>query len=475
MMMLSKQPLLLIAILGIIITVAVSASSSWYDDKEHVTVLENLQHFQETVVASPNLWMIQFCSANDENCQKMVPNYEVMGNMYRSLIYMGVVDLESPGGREIVEQYQISTNRQPLFYWFLDDKSKPSKIDSLQDMETMVGHVMSTMATTITERARALGIAMQMGPDKDTTKKPKGGSKKESKEKKTVTITGEAEWEEKVMNNPLVTMVAFAAPWCGHCKMLKPEYDEAAAKVDGEGAQLVWVDATDDANKDLANQFQVQGFPTVLVFPGGAPKSVGAARQYQGERKAPEMVKYILAEVDKSGVPKEIPELVSSHVLQTECKGTNHICVLAALPHILDSGAAGRNNYRDLIANVQKKFRGGAYSFLWFQGGDQPELETSLEMTFGFPAMVAYSMDRHAFAVMRGSFGEKSISSFLHGVTSGRVPVAKLAKEKVPKIETTEPWDGQDAAPPEEEFSLDDIMGSSDDDEEASGGSKEEL
>jgi len=86
---------------------------------------------------------------------------------------------------------------------------------------------------------------------------------------------------------------------------------------------------------------------------------------------------------------------------------------------------------------------------LWSEGGAQPTLESALELTFGYPALVAYSMDRHAFAVLHGSFSEKSMTSFLHGVTSGRTPVVKLAQEKVPKIETAEPWNGEDAAPPE--------------------------
>jgi len=121
-----------------------------------------------------------------------------------------------------------------------------------------------------------------------------------------------------------------------------------------------------------------------------------------------------------------------------------------------------------LVEQVSKTFRGSAFSFLWFEGGKQPSLEHALDLTFGFPALVAYSMDRNAFAVLRGSFSEKQMTSFLHGVTSGRTSVVKLKQEKEPKIETTEPWDGNDA-PVFEEFSLDDIMGPDDDE------TKEEL
>ena len=141
----------------------------------------------------------------------------------------------------------------------------------------------------------------------------------------------------------------------------------------------------------------------------------------------------------------------------------------------MDSSASGRNRYKDLVTTVSKTFRGSAFSFLWFEGGSQPALEESLDLSFGFPALVAYSMDRHAFAVLRGSFSEKAMTSFLHGVTSGRTSVAKLKKEKVPKIESVDPWDGNDAPTLEEEFDLSDIMGSSDDDEEKEAEAKEEL
>ncbi len=260
----------------------------------------------------------------------------------------------------------------------------------------------------------------------------------------------------------LTLVLLVTAPWCGHCKALVPDWEEAAKRLDGEGAFLGWVDATADAQ--LAAMFKVQGYPTIKIFPGGASKTYADATEYQGGRTAADIVRNILAEVDRSGIPKPIPELVSEKVLQENCAGHNHICVLAALPHLLDSGADGRKAYQETFAKVAKSFRGSAFSFLWFEGTSQPDLEQVLDLTFGFPAVAAFSMDKEAFVVMRTSFNEKNVAYFLHGVTSGRQRTAKVSS--MPKVMTTELWDGMDAAPIEEDIPLCEIMGNC---EEAEG------
>jgi len=268
------------------------------------------------------------------------------------------------------------------------------------------------------------------------------------------------------LDNPKVSMVAFIAPWCGHCKALIPEWQAAARKIEGEDAFLAVVDATVETN--LAQMYKVEGFPTIKVFPGGKNKSHMDAMDYRGERSSSAIVDFILAEVDRTGVPKIIPELISADILAENCKGTNRLCVLAALPHILDSSASGRNKYRDTLTAIQKRFRGSAFNFLWFEGSSQPDLEKEFDLTFGFPALVALSYDKQAYAVLRGSFQEKSVVSFLHAITSGRQSTTKMSNG-IPKVVTMDPWDGLDGALPEEEFDLADIMGWDEKEEEKEG------
>ena len=58
----------------------------------------------------------------------------------------------------------------------------------------------------------------------------------------------------------------FWAEWCEPCKTLSPALEKVTAEADG-AFQLVKVDV--DANQELANQYGVQGIPTVIAFRDG--------------------------------------------------------------------------------------------------------------------------------------------------------------------------------------------------------------
>lgn len=90
---------------------------------------------------------------------------------------------------------------------------------------------------------------------------------------------------ESIISSDELTLVKFYAPWCGHCKKMAPDFKEAATELKGK-AQLVDLDAT--VEKDLAQKYEIRGFPTLKLFSKGELLS-----DYKGGRTKEDLVKYI--------------------------------------------------------------------------------------------------------------------------------------------------------------------------------------
>jgi protein disulfide-isomerase A1 len=100
-----------------------------------------------------------------------------------------------------------------------------------------------------------------------------------------VTVLTKDSFPDFVKENDLV-LAEFYAPWCGHCKALAPEYEEAATTLKEKNIKLAKIDCTEEAS--LCESFGVEGYPTLKVFRGPDNNT-----PYSGARKAPAIVSYM--------------------------------------------------------------------------------------------------------------------------------------------------------------------------------------
>ncbi|KAJ1026290.1 hypothetical protein NDA16_002377 [Ustilago loliicola] len=105
-----------------------------------------------------------------------------------------------------------------------------------------------------------------------------------------VTILDSSNFKREVLDIEKPTMVAFTAPWCGHCQKLVPDYSKVAAQLDGV-VKLASIDCDDDKNKPTCGRYGIQGFPTLKLFP---PTKKRLPKDYQGPRTAKDIAAYMV-------------------------------------------------------------------------------------------------------------------------------------------------------------------------------------
>ena len=71
-----------------------------------------------------------------------------------------------------------------------------------------------------------------------------GGSGGGAASDENVIVLTDSSFDQKVFGSKDIWMVEFYAPWCGHCKKLEPEWNEAATKLKGQ-VKFAKVDATE--------------------------------------------------------------------------------------------------------------------------------------------------------------------------------------------------------------------------------------
>ncbi|KAI0175875.1 protein disulfide isomerase [Hypoxylon sp. FL1284] len=187
-----------------------------------------------------------------------------------------------------------------------------------------------------------------------------------------------------VKGNDLV-LAEFFAPWCGHCKALAPEYEEAATTLKEKSIKLAKVDCTEES--ELCQTYGVEGYPTLKIFRG--PENISP---YTGQRKAAAITSYMI----KQSLPAV--SLLTSETL-ADFKTADKVVLVA---YIDSSDKASNETYTKIAEKLRDSYLFGATN------------DASLAEAEGIkaPALVLYKQFDEGKATFTEKFDEEAIEKF---------------------------------------------------------------
>lgn len=94
-----------------------------------------------------------------------------------------------------------------------------------------------------------------------------------------------ADWDTQTAGKTV--FIKFFAPWCGHCKSMKPAWEKLMTEYDGHPSILVAeLDCTAEGSKEKCTEVGVEGFPTIKY---GDPMNL---EDYEGGRDYEDMAAF---------------------------------------------------------------------------------------------------------------------------------------------------------------------------------------
>ncbi|GAA5902119.1 endoplasmic reticulum resident protein 29 [Sporobolomyces salmoneus] len=158
------------------------------------------------------------------------------------------------------------------------------------------------------------------------------------------------------------TLVAFFAPWCGHCKSLEPVWSRIAEAFDGDDrCKVAHLNADEATARPISSKYGVSGFPTLKFL---SPPSKGSkVDTYNGPRTEEAFLEYLNekcgTQKGKGGILNELAgripsldQLAKFYLFPTTLRKP----LLSQAEQLISKGFEDRKGLKDYYLRLFKKW-----------------------------------------------------------------------------------------------------------------------
>ncbi|PSS37492.1 hypothetical protein PHLCEN_2v699 [Hermanssonia centrifuga] len=217
----------------------------------------------DSVIGQGKPALVEFFAPWCGHCKKLAPTYEELADVFshaKDKVIVAKVDADGEG-KPLGQRFGVTGF--PTLKWFGPD-GVPEAYEGGRELNDLAGF--------ITAKSGA----------KSKIKPPAPPAFK---------ILDAHTFDDVVLDPSKDVLVTFTAPWCGHCKSLKPIYEKVALDFANEPNCVVAnVDADAAANRPLAEKYGVGSFPTIKFF---SKDNKDEPLAYESERTEEAFVKFL--------------------------------------------------------------------------------------------------------------------------------------------------------------------------------------
>ncbi|KZT07109.1 protein disulfide isomerase [Laetiporus sulphureus 93-53] len=218
----------------------------------------------DEVVGQGKPALVEFFAPWCGHCKNLAPVYEEVANSFahaKDKVVIAKVDADGVG-KPLGQKYGVTGF--PTLKWFNADGGEPEKYEGARDFDSLANFITSKSGV------------------KSSVKPPPPPAYQ---------ILDISTFDEVVLDSDSDVIVSFTAPWCGHCKRLKPTWDDVAKDFVAESTCIIAnIDADAAHNKPLAEKYGIKSFPTIKFFPKGHKDE---PQDYEGGRSEEAFVEFL--------------------------------------------------------------------------------------------------------------------------------------------------------------------------------------
>ncbi|BCS19260.1 protein disulfide isomerase family protein [Aspergillus puulaauensis] len=250
------------------------------------------KNFDKVVLDSGKPALVEFFAPWCGHCKTLAPVYEELGQAFaHAEDKVSVAKVDADANRDLGKRFGIQGF--PTLKWFDGKSETPVDYSGGRDLESLTAF--------ITEKT---GIKAK-------------GPKKEPSNVEALTDTT----FKSTIGGDKDVLVAFTAPWCGHCKKLAPTWETLATDFALEPSVVIGkIDAEAENAKATSKEQGVTGYPTIKFFPKGSTEG----EIYQGGRSEEAFVEFLNKKAgthrapgggldEKAGTVPALDELVAKY------------------------------------------------------------------------------------------------------------------------------------------------------------------